>query len=89
MFGNEPHHGIVDGRVFVRKLVAEIDDPPGLSDLGDDLRCYARENRYRLADNGELALHSRAYKPVRTVGSEVKPERALSIAAQASTMSFR
>jgi hypothetical protein len=47
--GDEPDHGIVCGRLFGRELDAEIDDPPSLSDLGDDLRRYARRRAHHAA----------------------------------------
>jgi hypothetical protein len=58
-------------------------------DLSEDLRRQMREGEHRLANDDELALHGRADQPVGAVPGMVDADTALSIAEQASTMSFR
>ena len=65
MLGDEPDDGIIDGRVFMRELIAEINDSPSMRDLSEDLRRYARKGGHRLADDDELALNRGAHEPVR------------------------
>ena len=35
VLGDEPDHGVVDTRILVRELVAEVDDATGVRDLSE------------------------------------------------------